>query len=340
VKTASELLDLTPPAPLAAILSVRPVRVCVLVPSAEGVPWQRMVEHAIATQTRVWGGAFNLVVPTGWELAEDELFWRLVDLIDPDVLGIHMPRYSDAEEIAPDVYDRAMEDSARQLNDLGSEDEGMLAAHLKRLGNEPTWRIEPSDLLTRRLIERTAPLTVGREGKPRTVYFDGSSGPSYPFTDAAVLREIPRTAHDIRTTLGDLDQLLLTNSAGRLLHSTRGALVEHGVNVFDVIIESEHELLRHVWPRPGDGIEPTLPISLSMTGLGQRVRLESFDRVVVVVGDEPRDFLLFHGLTRVRPFVYWLPHSRQSFVYVGWLVFPARVSFPCLSAPALLQREP
>src|SRR5581483_9926950 len=98
MRTGSELLDLMPPAPLSAILSARPVRACVLVPDIDGVPWQRTVEQAIAAQTRVWGGGLNLVVPAGWALADDELFWRLVDLIDPDVLGIHIPRWADMKQ--------------------------------------------------------------------------------------------------------------------------------------------------------------------------------------------------------------------------------------------------
>ena len=104
VQVASELLGLTPPAPLSAILVARPVRVCVVVPAVEGVAWERLVEHALAAQTRVWGGAYNLVVPGGWEIADDELFWRLIDCFDPDLVALHLPTLADVEEISPEKY--------------------------------------------------------------------------------------------------------------------------------------------------------------------------------------------------------------------------------------------
>jgi hypothetical protein len=318
VKTGSELLDLTPPAPLSAILSARPVRVCVLVPSAQNVPWQRMVEHALATQTRVWGGALNLVIPPGLDLADDELFWRLVDLLDPDVLGIHMPSYADAEELAPDVYERVMADATRELANFGITDEGALAAHFARLRGEPVWRSEPPDLLKTRLVERTAPLTVGEDPDPRAVYFDGTSSPAYPLTDAAAINEISRRTEDIRTSLGDISQLLLTHSNGRLLPSARQALVEHGVNVVDVVVRHEYELDGYIWHHNGLSRDAHAPIAMSTTGLLQRARFEHFRRLIVVVGDEPRDFLLFHGLSRARPFVYWLPTAWLGVPPLSW----------------------
>ncbi len=85
----------------------------------EGVPWERLVEHALATQTRVWGGASNLVVPAWWELAEDEIFWSLIDRFDPDVIGLHVPVYADVEEIAPERYVEAVKRTEEQLTDLG-----------------------------------------------------------------------------------------------------------------------------------------------------------------------------------------------------------------------------
>src|SRR4051812_13399687 len=113
MRPATELLSAEPPAPLAATLSVRPIRACVLVPSVDGVPWERMVEHALATQCRIWGGQGNLVVPTGWEISNDELFLRLVDCFDPDVLVVHAPTHADVEEIAPGVFAATLADADR-----------------------------------------------------------------------------------------------------------------------------------------------------------------------------------------------------------------------------------
>jgi hypothetical protein len=62
----------------------------------------------------------------------------------------------------------------------------------------------------------------------------------------------------------------------------------------------------HAWPRRFD--EPA-PRALSGVGLMRRMAIVG-SGPVVVVGDDRRDFLLFHGLSRLRPSVYWLPAAK------------------------------
>lgn len=318
MQTASELLGLTPPAPLSAILVARPVRACVFVPPADGVSWETLVEHALAAQTRVWGGAFNLVVPPGWNPAEDELFWRLVDRFDPDVLAMHRPTYADAEEIAPEQYANVVARIDQQLQDNNFGEE-MRGNEIARLRDQWMWGMEelPAEFQSQ-LVERIAPLHLN-DDEPRIVYVDGSRAPSYPLTDLAVINELPDSILDIRTTLGEAERLMLTHSVGRLLPSFRGALEERELRINEVVVEHQPILLQHVWSRGGvrEG-EFGYPRVLTEIGLGRRISLADRDQLVVVVGDEPRDFFLYHGLSRLRPYVYWLPASRladQPFVY-------------------------
>jgi hypothetical protein len=308
MQTASELLGLTPPAPLSAILVARPVRACIVVPSVEGVAWQRLVEHALAAQTRVWGGSYNLVVPGGLEVAEDELFWRLVDRFDPDVMGLHLPTFADVEEIAPDIYAEAVERLHQQLRDKGFEEQTR-ADEISRLRDRWFWQWEMPDELRLKLVERVAPLRLG-DDDPRTVYTNGTTPPAYPLTDVADLRELPGGVLDIRSTLDDVDQLLLTHAVGRLLPSFRNALEERGVVVSDVLIGHEELVFTHIWPQGYHAQEYGYPRLLVDRLLGRRISFAAPDQVVVVVGDEPRDFLLYHGLSRLRADVYWLPAAR------------------------------
>src|SRR5207253_867113 len=104
VRTGSELLDLAPQAPLSIALVARPARACVLVPSVEGVPWAATVEHALAAETGIWGGTGNLIIPSGWEFADDEIFWGIIDLFDPDIVALQTFTYGEVREVAPDQH--------------------------------------------------------------------------------------------------------------------------------------------------------------------------------------------------------------------------------------------
>jgi hypothetical protein len=317
VRTGSELLALTPPAPLSARVLARPLRVCVFAPAVDGVAWERLVEHALATQMRFWGGASNLVVPTGRNLADDELFLRLVECFDPDVIAWHSPTFGDVEGIAPESYAAGIADADRKLAELNF-DQATRDREIARLREEPFWQMSAfSEDFRRKLMERAAPLHLG-EAEPQEVYIDGTAAPSYPLTDVAAFRELPGSVLDITTTLGDTDQLLLTHAVGRILPEFRSALEARGVAINAVSIEHQANLLGHVMPRGRVVADFTYPRFLPLTGLSRRLSVFERGGVVVVVGGEPEDFLLFHGLSRLRPYVYWLPAAHlesQAFLY-------------------------
>ncbi len=323
MQTASEFLALTPPAPLSAILTARPVRACVFVPIVEGVAWQRLVEHALATQMRAWGGAFNLVVPTTPEIADDGLFWRLVDRFDPDVVALHLPTYADVEEFAPERYAEAIARTDHRLRDAGFGDETR-AAEIARLREEPFWMMELPAAFQSRLVERVALLHLG-EDEPNTFHVNGTAAPPYPLTDVAVLRELPAAILDIASTLDDVDRLSLTHAVGRLLPSFKTQIEERGVALNEVLVEHERITLSHIWPRRGVVSEFGYPRLLSEIGLARRISVADRDQLIVVVGDDPRDFLLYHGLSRLRSHVYWFPATRlDSQVYIRELVEAAQ----------------
>jgi hypothetical protein len=322
MQAASELLGLTPPAPLSAVLVARPVRACVFVPAVQGVAWQRLVEHALAAQTRIWGGTYNLVVPTGWEIGDDELFWRLIDRFDPDVVALHAPTHADVEGIAPEMYADWIAQADQQLRDLGFGDETR-SEQISRVRKETRWGMDPSPALRAKLVARVAPLRLGDD--PRTVYINGISPPPYPLTDVASLRELPASVLDVGTILDDVDRLMLTHAVGRLLPSFRSALEERTLTIHDVRVEHQEILFDHLWPRGRVVTEYGYPRLLAELGLARRLFPADRDRAIVVVGDEPRDFLLYHGLSRLRPYVYWLPAARlNNQVFVTGLAQAAR----------------
>jgi hypothetical protein len=310
MRTGTELLELQPSAPLTSVLVARPVRVCAFVPDIQGLPWERLVEHALAVQTRVWGGGANLVVPLGWELADDELFWRLIDQFDPDVIAEYAPTFADFEELDPDRFAADVQTAREQMAGQGLGPETQ-EAELARRREDPILDWHLSDNLSTKLVERVAPLHLDDLG-PRTVIANGTHPIGYPLTDVASLRELPTAVADVATTLGDRQQLELTAVVGRLLPSLKRDLADHPVAIGESIINNDGLLVRHVWGALGLQAGVVYPSALAETGLVRRLSTAQRGQVVVVVGDERRDFLLFHSLSRLRPYVYWLPAARLA----------------------------
>jgi hypothetical protein len=279
MRTASELLGVTPPAPLSATLVARPVKTCTFVPAVEGVPWEVLVEHALATQTRVWGGTSTIVVPLGWDVGEDELFWRLLDALDPDVITYHEPTFADVEEIAPASYEAGVADLNRQMSEHGF-DQAAQDAEIERRRDHPFWNFRIAEPLQDQLVERLALLHVSDAGA-REVIVDGTSAPTYPFTDVGQLRDLPDSVMDVTTTLGDLERLLLTHSTGRVLPSFRAVLAARGVRLNAVSIGHEEILFQHLWPNRRVIVDFTYPNALAR--LGPARRLAAADRGLVTV---------------------------------------------------------
>src|SRR5204863_7681316 len=88
--------------------------------------------------------------------------------------------------------------------------------------------------------------------------------------------------------------------------SSARALAERGVAVEDHELDSLMQLVAALWPRDRSSI----PLAMAETGLARRAGASRIDVPVVVVGDHPRDWLLYRGLQTLRPLVYWLPASR------------------------------
>jgi hypothetical protein len=287
----------------------RPPRACVLVPNVEGVPWAATVEHALAAQTGVWGGTGNVVVPTGWDLADDEIFWRIIDLFDPDLVALHTLTYGDVREVAPEQHAAQLEHDDRELRALGFGD-AQREETLRRREDEPAWAIDVSDRLAELMIDRVSALH--HERHLHVIVIDGRSAPGSPFTDVAQVRELPPRVSS-PTAEDPLLKLLLTHAYGRVLPSLRERV---GIEVLEEQLQSDAQVALNAWPRRLDAPPPK---ELSGVGLMRRIAIVGRGPAVVV-GDDPRDFLLFHGLSRLRPSVYWLPASKlDSDVFVRTL---------------------
>jgi hypothetical protein len=307
VRTGSELLgiDRDRLVPLSATVVARPARLCVLVPLYVDVPWQVSVEHALACQARYWGGHASFVVPMYDGVEDDEVFWRLVRQYDPDMIGLHAPTLEDMEEMAPPLHERAIERLRASLSQdhfaKGQTDDYIIQAQ-----NELFWDVEVPDGLARDLIKWVAPFH--HDEHLRSILVNGAGAVPHDLTDVLRLGSLPARVENVRAATGFVDQLLVTGSIGRLTGATIRAAAERGVTVEEHEAQSLAGVTGFLWPRG----RSACPSALPEAGLARRMAIGRPKAPILVVGDEPRDWLLYHGLSRLRPLVYWLPESRLA----------------------------
>src|SRR5262249_56610879 len=128
----------------------------------------------------------------------------------------------------PDLYADQVQRIVQGLRDAGFNDEQTHADQIAQRREAPFWeQFDLSEGLRAKLIERVAPLYLAA-GEPRTVHLDGTASPPYPLTDVTALQELPTTVLDVTSMLGDVDRLILTHTAGRLLPSLKTALEGRG----------------------------------------------------------------------------------------------------------------
>jgi hypothetical protein len=261
------------------------------------------VEHALASQARYWGGHANLVVPLFDGISIDEVFWRVIRQYDPDVIALHAPTVGDVEEMAPSLHEGAISELRSSLVRDGFDDV-RVEEHLQEVGNELFWNVGlPADF-AQALVRWVAPFH--HRADPRSVLVNGSDAVPHELIDVLRLTSLPPRFENVRISTDPVDQLLLTGSVGRFTRPLARGLVERGVAVEERELQNLTEAVPYLWPRD----RSACPLTLPEWGLARRGGAGLVDVPVVVVGDDPRDWLLYRGLQTLRPLIYWLPASR------------------------------
>jgi diadenosine tetraphosphatase ApaH/serine/threonine PP2A family protein phosphatase len=290
-------------APLSLTLGVRPARGLILVPEIEALPWMRAFEAAIASQMRCWGGGQSIVVPYSDTIADNPLFWALLDRADPDQIRVYTGSVAEMEELDPEWFEAARQAQEAELADLPGEHATFWEDWRKLQLVEYAVPATVRDDVTRRV----APLQL--PGWEDWIWANGATEPLEPFTDVTLFRDLPSTVTDVsRANLGDLERLLLTVEVGRLPPAMREALVARGVDVQIEELAGAGPARMMIFRRqPSDDV---YPLAVSELGLawyrsGQFRPLP----VPIVAGDDPWDFALFYALRRWRSLAYWVPQS-------------------------------
>jgi hypothetical protein len=314
--------------------SVRPPRVATFL-DRNDPDWQHTCLRIIEFYSSVWGGKYNIIVPTdGTVLLPD--FWKVLELYDPDYSFSYVKTYRDLKITDPakyeEVFRRYTERTASQLPDTDWE---QLKGDLdQQLQAEESSNFGISSELAATLKRRLA--VFHHENHTIQSRISAGSSAVYQLTQVAKILAHCDHADKIAVTESlptGLSPLWLAAVAGSCSNTLNQELALAGLKeirvgfpnerLHDVIrlgvkghYDVEHQrALRVIRGEESEGIEditPCLPFQISMTqvALYRSARAEYWkEPAVVVLGETIDDFAFYFCLSRLRPKVAWLPPS-------------------------------
>jgi hypothetical protein len=278
------------------------MRSAVLVPEIDGLPWQRLFRLALQSQTVTWGGWGNLVLPPP-RGADDELFWRLLDVFDADSVHGLAVLVGDVKHIAPDYYgERVKEHKDKLPANLAPE----LVEQVER------------ELARQPLVGREFDESLGEQLRARVAPFDSVSGvhgfryevldpPPWPLVSVEKLRPYPSELSVYRGWPDDNRALLGAATHGLLSPQLADNLTKAGVRVTHLAAGTT------AW---SEAVTPRLdaPIrALAGMGLEKHFYPGHLPRgLVLCVGDAAWDFAFACALERLGVEARWVPTSVAS----------------------------
>jgi hypothetical protein len=312
--------------------SVRPARVAILVDAADP-EWRHTCLRVVEFYSRLWGGAYNIIVPTDGVRIDDR-FWTLLESFDPDYIFYYQTTLSDLALRDANRYREILESHVDKFVAQSNGDRDLARREIdSRLRDARTSRFAVSTALQEELKQRLAPFWF------KNWVVDAQSitaGTAPPFHVTDVTKIIGNTEHPDRIGVLQVADTLLPRlwygaATGLLNSATTLAFEQIGIRGQEITFQEDNisQLIDFAigsdFPSfvasPGSSATNDLnivPFRVSMLQLGlyRSVRYEYWrERVVVVLGDTLQDFCLYYCLSRMRDRVVWvLPSISEKIV--------------------------
>ncbi len=317
---------------------VRPPRLAVLVDQGDS-DWQDTCRRLIECLASTWGGEYSVIVPTDGEHI-DGIFWDILEAFDPDYVCQYGKTFLDWKIGSPERYDELLQTTLRneypdQPPPTGAR-ERLDQALCSGLSQTPSVSLE----LSRDIRMRLAPCFY--EDHVIEWTFTAHAEPRYPLTPLSLI--LPHTQRPDRLVLssGDIDgipALWVESILGGSYPKQTERFESRGIHVDNVTLGVE-DVYSLVTAQLGIGAETPPdyvangPFHFSMLALSKYVlrgERSGLSPAVVVVGSTLKDFALYFGLSRMRPYVCWLPP--------GWLDTLAAATLRAQSGGDSVQRS-
>ena len=313
--------------------SVRPPRVAVLVDKSDEY-WHHTCLRVIEFFSKLWGGAYNLIVPTDGKTI-DERFWRILEAFDPDHLYVYRKCGEDFRLSTPDEYAKRIEaDLQSYQSQFGSQNAGTSRDRIdKDLRNSWMSSLAITPQLQNEIKVRLSPFYF-EEWIVETGAISARAAVGFPLTSLANI--ILNTRHpdrfaEINAPSDLVPKLWYSAVLGLADDSAAEKLEGLGIlrNRFDFEKNNISQLMELVitgaiekpWALRAnqrifselDGIAP-YQLSMIELGLYRSTKYAYWNEpLILVAGAEFEDFCLYYCLSRIRDRVVWiLPSITQG----------------------------
>ena len=314
--------------------SVRPPRVVTFL-DRNDPDWEQTCLRIIEFYSSVWGGKYNIIVPTdGTVILPD--FWKVLELYDPDYCFSYAKTYRDLKISDPAKYDeilrRHTDSTASQLPDTDWEALKDDLDHQLQEADASTFAVsnELEATLKRRLavfhhddhaiqshvsagskaayqLTQVANILANCDHADKIAIIESLPAGLPPLWLAAVTGSYSDTGIQELTAAG-LKKLRVEFPSERLSHVMRLGVKGH----YDVEYVTSIKIIKGEETGEIEDINPYLPFQVSMAqvALYRWTAAEHWkEPTVVVVGEAVDDFAFYYCLSRLRPSVAWLPPS-------------------------------
>lgn len=306
--------------------SVRPARVAILIDKAD-TDWQHTCLRIIEIYSQLWGGAYNIIVPTDGHTI-DERFWTLLETFDPDYLYRYNKSLEDLLQSHPDQYNKILEREVESfLSRSGGSYDRVAAKALVDKELRRTWlsTLAIGPALQQEVKVRLAPFWFEEHAVDAGPMYSRYT-PSFPLTD--ITKIILNTEHPNRVAVIEapddlVPRLWYGSTTGLLSPSARDTFAKLGITheLFSFREDNINQLVEFATTgqigRVGifqpntpvlydlQGITP-YAVSMLELGLYRSTRYPAWQEpLIVVVGNRLEDFCLYYCLSRLRDRIVW-----------------------------------
>ncbi len=317
--------------------SVRPARVTTLV-GKDDENWQDTCLRIIEFYSRLWGGAYNLIVPTDGRNIDDR-FWTILETFDPDYVYSYRKSGEDLSLSSPEHYEQILQAHVTDwLSQAGSADPESARREIDRdlrrsavvsdfgiaaaLQAEIKTRLAP--FYFERWIVDAGAVTANQE-------------PMFPLADLTKIilnTEHPDTVAIVEEPTNQIPRIWYSAVCGRLSPSASQVFKEIGITPTEFVFGPEnHSQLVELTvtgairrPRVFSSealfhqLDGILPYQLSMLQLGlyRSVKYVGYNEpMLIVAGNTFEDFCLYYCLSRLRDRVAWMLPSITAKALAG-----------------------
>ena len=314
--------------------SLRPGRIAVFC-NIDDHNWNHTCRHILELFSSLWGGHGCIIVPTDGNTIEP-LFWKILEVFDPDYLCEYRITYRDLDERDPEAFKLFVNNRIKEENQdpgtLIAEDMSRVRSSLRR---EEASAVPISSQLKQELKKRLAPFFFMEYIIQAAAWRCGDT-PGFPYTNICDIVEELEAAQQIIMPSGvpsASEFLWYSASLGTCNQETLNKLLTlnitphtfgDGSSTGDAVGE-QRRLVSFAIDRgsgerraslelnaPGSSVLSSLSFTatnLSLMNLGwyKQVRSKVWaPRALAVAGNTVSDFCLYLALSRMRERVFWI----------------------------------